>query len=135
MMGFGIESRPSWTVKSGSTGGGDVVIVVLQHSLDLRYLGAELSLSVRDSPLVYRRGKLPETSPNRKYGKAFIFLSDMRSGSRFPNFRPIGKKNKGNVAILNTPTLITNTTEALLWILTDGRDSLGNMAAEVLRWR
>ncbi|MBQ79954.1 MAG: hypothetical protein CMJ66_07910 [Planctomycetaceae bacterium] len=59
----------------------------------------------------------------------------MRSGSRFPNFRPIGKKNKGNVAVLNTPTLITNTTEALLWILTDGRDSLGNMAAEVLRWR
>jgi hypothetical protein len=49
-MGFGIESRPSWTVKSGSTGGGDVVIVVLQHSLDLRYLAAELKpISPRQS--------------------------------------------------------------------------------------
>jgi hypothetical protein len=42
MMGFGIESRPSLTVKSGSAGGGDVVIVVLQHFVDHRYLIAPL---------------------------------------------------------------------------------------------
>tara|TARA_Y100000385_G_scaffold85720_1_gene87995 strand:+ start:343 stop:570 length:228 start_codon:yes stop_codon:yes gene_type:complete len=59
MMGFGIESRPSLAVKSGSTGGGDVVIVVLQHFVDFHLFASTTE--------TYQSASLPQCTAGANY--------------------------------------------------------------------